>query len=284
MFFAVQEANDIVKEWEKITFTFYKVGFFDPHCRFSTLSMTTEPFDANIPATVLYGLDVRRLVGQNVFQDERKDEILKFLALLQSGEIQPTTEMFKGGNRQEKDTFFAIANNVLAKICTHVTLSHDNFQSYVDQNIHPENVVAGRLGIGTQSTWHGYPDARVRALDVDTHLVQLEEDSNNPEDSPTSTLGDSCIIEGKITKEQFNVVQLMATTVVSAFIEHCLHADLNPLIPVVMVGAPYAQICLYDSQQDILLLSDKFIWVTNKDTPVISKMGLMLIWMTINHR
>ena len=100
----------------------------------------------------------------------------------------------------------------------------------------------------------------------------------------TSTLGDSCIMEAKLSN-QFNINQLIAISVVSSFIERNLHKELNSLTPVIMIGAPTAQICLYDCDQDILLISDKFQWVTNnEDHPNIIIEGLLMIWMTIHHR
>lgn len=80
------------------------------------------------------------------------------------------------------------------------------------------------------------------------------------ENSPVSTIGDSCIFEAR---EQFSVDQLIATTMISSFIECNLHPHLNPLTPVIMLGAPEAQICLYDSENDVLLLSDVFNWITS---------------------
>lgn len=78
------------------------------------------------------------------------------------------------------------------------------------------------------------------------------------ENSPVSTIGDSCIFEAR---EQFNVNQLIVTTVISSFIERNLHPHLNPLTPVIMPGGPEAQICLYDCENDVLLLSDVFKWI-----------------------
>jgi len=112
--------------------------------------------------------------------------------------------------------------------------------------------------MGKQFTWHGYPDARVQAFSGDTNLLRT---NDNQEKSPVSTLGESCIHEGKVSKEQFNVNQLIATTVISSFIENNLYVQLNLLTPVIMIGAPKGQICLYDCKNNVLLLSDVFNWI-----------------------
>ena len=137
--------------------------------------------------------------------------------------------------------------------------------------------------MGTRTTWHGYPDARVRAFNSDTNLLKVSS-VDQAENSPVSTIGDSCVLEAKIGIEQFNVNQLIATSVICSFIECNLHPHLNPLTPVIMLGVPEGQICLYDSESDVLLLSDVFNWITNEDSPVIINAGLILIWMTIYHR
>ena len=262
-------------------FTFYDVGFFNPESNFSAVTMNTIAQDASIPVTVLYSLDVRRLTGQNVYSDERKNVLEEFLGLLEKEDIRPEADIFKGEDKKEKDTFFAVTKHVLSKLCNSIKLSHDSYQTIIEKDDSLQNVSVGRLGMGTRATWHGYPDARVRAFTSDTNLLKM---NDNPEKSPLSTMGDSCVLEGKISRERFNVNQLIATTVVSSFIEHNLHTHLNPLTPVIMLGAPKGQICLYDSENDILLLSDVFDWITNEDNPVIVNAGLMLIWMTIHHR
>lgn len=68
---------------------------------------------------------------------------------------------------------------------------------------------------------------------------------------------------------------------ISSFNEYNLHPHLNPLTAVKILGAPEGQICLCDSKNDVLLLSDVFDWITNEDNPVITNAGLILIWMTI---
>lgn len=280
----MQEAS-IVKIWDETMFTFYDVGYFDPYCNLSCISMRTQPWDAAIPVTALYGLDVRRLAGLNVYpdNDERKDILLDFLGLLKNGDIKLSHEIFKEKGRKEKDTFFAITKCLLSKLCCNVVLSHDGFQNTVETSDHPQNVSSGRLGIGTQHTWHGYPDARVRAFNTDTNVLMANDDPDDSGSSPTSTLGDNCIVEGKASEKEFNEAQLIGTTVISSFIEHNLHKDLNSLVPVIVLGAPKGQICLYDCQQDLLLLSDVFTWVTNKTNPVVVNAGIMLIWMTVHH-
>ena len=94
------------------------------------------------------------------------------------------------------------------------------------------------------------------------------------------------VVEGKLTDQQFNTNQLIATCVISTFIEWNLHSNLTSMSPVIMLGPSTLQICLYDCVQDVLLLSNKVEWVMcNEDgNPHIIHAGLALLWMTIHHR
>ena len=65
-----------------------------------------------------------------------------------------------------KRTLFAVAKDILSKLCDSVILSHDTFET-----IH-KTIRKKRLSIGTQSTWLGYPDAGVRALSSHTELIK----------------------------------------------------------------------------------------------------------------
>jgi len=60
---------------------------------------------------------------------------------------------------------------------------------------------------------------------------------------------------------KLNKQQLIATTITSSFIERGRHQGLSPLVPIVMLHVPKAIICMYDCTQDILLLSEEFVWM-----------------------
>ena len=74
----------------------------------------------------------------------------------------------------------------------------------------------------------------------------------------------SVIVEGKRYTALINTDQLIATTVVTSFIQHNRHPNLNPLIPAIMICVPTAQICFYDCTKDLLLLSDTFTWLNTE--------------------
>lgn len=90
------------------------------------------------------------------------------------------------------------------------------------------------------------------------------------------------IIEGKQDVGEKFMPQLISTAVISSFTEHNLHKSLNPLLPVVMLNCSKLRICMYDCIYDILLLSD-YIEI-RRDSHNISKFGLVLLWLLLNHR
>lgn len=127
--------------------TFYGVRLFDPQSKFPTVTMNIVAQDASIPVTILYRLDARCLTEQNVNPDERKSVLEKYLGLLERRNIRTGYDIFKGKVKKEKETF-AITKHVLSKLCSSITLSHDSFQSIVEQDRLLKNVTVGRLGMG----------------------------------------------------------------------------------------------------------------------------------------
>ena len=79
------------------------------------------------------------------------------------------------------------------------------------------------------------------------------------------------------------LAQLVKTTVTSAFIEQTHHPRLSPMIPVILMIVRDAGVCLYDSKNDMLLISEVFSWFDD-DGEVLCKSGITLLWAMSNHR
>ena len=232
---------------------------------------------------MLYDLDVATLTGRNTFDDDEKNKVLEIF-LNQLKNIVVSKEVLQP---LEKNSFFAIAKELLSKLGSEVMLSHDTYTKMVmeDSSV-PKTVRVSCLGLGTLETWHGYPDARVRATSMETEVLSpsLDPDASCGRASPTSSIGDTCIIDGK--KNKFNLHQLICTCVVSSFTERNLHGHLSSMIPTVMIAPLTLKICLYDSVQDVLLISNDIDWMTKDEGEGcrIIDTGLILLWMTIHHR
>ena len=56
-------------------------------------------------------------------------------------------------------------------------------------------------------------------------------------------------------------MQLVAMTVVAAFVEKNVHPNLLPIIPSILITPNRARICIYDVTNDLLLISEWFTWV-----------------------
>ena len=143
------------------------------------------------------------------------------------------------------------------------------------------------LGMGQYNTWHGQPDCRLSGhsgeLDV-THIPHTYGSGSDSEDSN----GETIIVEAKKKIKNINMSQLISMSVVSSFVEHNLHNELNPLVPSLMIDNEWIVLCLYDCVQDYLIISEKISLYDVTDvtdvTDVISKSTLLLIWIFINHR
>ena len=116
------------------------------------------------------------------------------------------------------------------------------------------------LGIGSVDTLLGYPDSKFREMGTTMHCLRPTV-ANQYSPSSSASEGNHVYIEGKLTPDKINQHQLIATTIVTAFIEHNRHPDLHALIPIIMVSVPKAVICLYDCTKDTLLKSEHFDWL-----------------------
>ncbi len=74
--------------------------------------------------------------------------------------------------------------------------------------------------------------------------------------------------------------QAIGTVVLSSFIEHNLHKDLNPLVACLLINRYSLQILMYDCKSDILLMSEDFIFRNGDDI----KKESILLWLIFNHR
>ena len=134
------------------------------------------------------------------------------------------------------------------------------------------------IGLGTVKTWYGTPDARVRG----SHLVFQKVENGESEGSDAeSSDGATTPLEAKRRISQSNWPQMIATCVVSSFTENGLHPDLPAVIPTILIDAQQFQVCLYDCQRDVLLISQPVELATSDH---LSQRGMFVLWLVINHR
>lgn len=98
--------------------------------------------------------------------------------------------------------------------------------------------------------------------------------------SPSS--GTTVNIEEKIKMNlRKNLSQLVTTCVVSSFTESNVHPHLNPLVPTLLVNKEAFRICMYDCENDVLLLSEPKSFTTKGG---ISRTANLILWLVANHR
>jgi len=153
--------------------------------------------------------------------------------------------------------------------------------------------------------WHGTPDGRLRGIvdGADTVVMtsspasNISYTSNTSEDEMGSGIGSksessaeetddvSVVCEAKLSHlaNEALLPQLVKTSVVSSFTDNCLHPNMNPMVPVILVNAQDSRICLYDARKDVLLISDVFKWF-DRHTTTLCKPGVTLLWVMLNHR
>ncbi len=175
----------------------------------------------------------------------------------------------------EKYVLRELIENLFQHISSSVTLEYRSHHHWVDTVFGDSSkVICGNLGMGcNESTWYGTVDGRLRGhLPVSSiPVISLEEDEYSD--------GASVVVEVKTNVTHSS--QAIGSVVLSSFIEHNLHKDLNSLIPCILINCYTLQIFLYDCEADILLISEKIIFRQDKE---VNKESILLLWLFINHR
>ena len=111
------------------------------------------------------------------------------------------------------------------------------------------SIKAEHIGISSPKTWHGSPDAWVKGCNV----LLRSKDGEDREDEGSNSDSESDVTTGPV--EMKNIDQAAGTCITSLFIECALHPRMNPLVPTILMDPNLVQICLYDCENDILLVS-----------------------------
>ena len=156
----------------------------------------------------------------------------------------------------------------------------------------------GSIGMGNLQTWRGTPDARVRGCEVlkrQVSCIQLgsqDSDSDSEDlvnyeswdensESASSSDGAAVELEAKKKSSASNLPQVIATTVVASFTHKKRHSSQQALVPAILIDLKMCQVCLYDCELDILLISASKS-LGNKER--LSRSAMLFLWLTINHR
>lgn len=80
---------------------------------------------------------------------------------------------------------------------------------------------------------------------------------------------------------QNNIDQAASTCITSSFTEHALHSTMNQLVPTILMEPNFTQVCLYDCENDILLVSQPKKMCSKGR---LSRTGCFFLWLVINHK
>lgn len=270
---------------KNLPFRFFKIGHFSPTSKFSTVHFQLFQLKQFVSTDKLFATSI--LESELEKNPNLMSSFKKLVSMCEDKTIDLT---FAGSEVDEKRTFLAIVDNILSNIGS-VMLDKHTFLSITEKAYKPNDSDSSSsdtsaahsldwLGIGTSDTWHGYPDARIRAGNGDTAVIASSEVGDE-------TPGNSLVLEAKLRIDASKLKQLISTTVVSAFTENFLHQNLGSCIPTIMISPGRAVISLYDVENDYLLITDPFEWVVKScdgKKDVLSKEGILMLWITVNYR
>ena len=143
-----------------------------------------------------------------------------------------------------------------------------------------DGLKVANIGLGSVETWHGTPDVRVRESPF--VFRKTEESENRDSDTESSASdGATTTIEAKRKFLPSNLLQVISTCVVSSFTEKCLHPELPAVVPTLLMDEKQFQVCLYDCEMDVLLVSNPVELATKGG---LSGGGMTILWLVLNHR
>lgn len=195
---------------------------------------------------------------------------------------------------RENESFFETVDCIVRHLSDTVTLNRE-YTSIVKKNYEYDestNVSVGNLALGWTSTWHGEPDARVRAKANRSTIISTVNIVNGDESSESSDCeeaissgdesdGNTIVIEAKLKISSQNLSQLIALSIVNSFTEHNIHPAMNSIVPSLLLNGHFMVICLYDCVNDILMLSQELVF---RGPGGINKETVAMMWLVINHR
>lgn len=206
-------------------------------------------------------------------EDKRIMEAVKHLVKV----ILPRTKLNLSPQDLERSSFPTMIKKIIAPLSKTVCVE----KQYKSKVSGIDNVTTGNLGVGTNNTWHGQPDGRIRGYtheEVDLMVAGIRGSDGEVSDGATSTFDAKRNINSKETSK------LIATNVISSFIEQNNNPHMNGLIPSLMMNCETIQISLYDSVKDLLFTTGKIEFLLEETEFTFKPSILLLIWLFINHR
>ena len=143
-----------------------------------------------------------------------------------------------------------ICSQILAALCTEVILESRYKTPLSSGRPMPASITCSHIGIGSNATWHGTPDARVRggggcSLMYSKSDIEHESESgvsDSDSDSGTNVTEKSSgsdamtsLIEGKVSFNDIHLRQAVAVNVVFSFTEKSCHPDKPASVPTILI-------------------------------------------------
>ena len=230
-------------------------------------------------------------LGLNAQWPSHKEQVtLKFDALFEVEATRPefdkAIQFIDGCRKKLWPVFYAnpkfesdqsvlldIVSEILVYLCHDVTLEKRYRSAISTRNpTLPTALTISPLGLGSNKTLYGTPDVRVGSV-----IICQSKESESGDDKG------SVVSDGMTTSISFmasNMPQAVAACVVSSFTERASHPD-KSLIPTILIDKMSFVVCLYDSEKDILLLSNTISLCTKGH---LSRSGITLLWVVLHYK
>lgn len=286
--------EDLLAVVKCFPFFFYKVTEpFNPTSPFSKVQLNLAPYIAKATVPTFINAEAQDLFNFDRLEiTEDNEKVVKFIRNCKQIAWPP----FFAKSLSERTAFVQISKTLLVPLCCDDEVILDKTYSTYLHSLGPRaaGLKAGSIGIGSFQTWHGSPDARVRGTEI-IYTTTEEKTTctmgfvHNSDSDIISDIGSdvsdgqTTVVEAKLEWNKNDMPQLISTCVVSSFIENNLHRKHLSMVPAILIDLNKFVVCLYDSINDVLLISQS-VGLQSKNRGHLSRSAVLFLWLVINHR
>ena len=286
--------------FKSILFRYYKVGPFNPSSSFSTVT----PLLAEAHKSHLTG----KVVG--LFFNDLFDVSTSKFTTGMTATIDELVATVKFKSPITEASFIKkLIVNLMLPMFGRVTVERNKKYGTL-----PEGVESIHIGMGTEATWHGSPDFRIRCVcmlgtggageyifcgtetsqsyvghspilstpiaSTSTPIASTSNVSTLSGSSPFLPTLSLTNLEGKKHIQNKDRDQLVATCVVSSFINYNVNG--RNMTPAVLINGTTFIVSLYNVSNDVLLLSNAIVY--NQEEQGLFPPGLLALAIVIHHQ
>lgn len=285
---AMSTLNRIVlKQLHDVPFILYKVeGSFSTHVAFSDAKFLLRPITNKsegtalaVPFHVLYNFPPKLLDDPSTRPDALKESFEKLIKTVKNRAFIPPMDELdtfpapppSPSSRKlgKEDTMLNIAKYLILPL-----FGEADFEKKYQRLIGglQGRIRLGSIRLGSKDTFHGAPDMRVQSCNIIWTPADLD---------------DSCLTSYDLDGDDEDAISVQSMyerlVVASIVCSFTYSEDVLSMKATVLLGVNSFKVCLFDSVNDVLLISQS-VKFYRADKNALSRSGALLLWIIMHDR